>query len=58
MIAHKLPSVMNADQICVMREGKVEAIGKHEALLKQSEEYRKLWNVSLNSAEWKVGKGA
>lgn len=58
VIAHKLPSVMNADQICVMREGKVQAIGKHEALLKQSEEYRKLWNVSLNSAEWKVGKGA
>lgn len=58
VIAHKLPSVMNANQICVMQEGKVEAIGTHDVLLKQSAEYRKLWQVAMDSAEWKVGKGA
>ena len=58
VIAHKLPSVMNANQICVMQEGKVEAIGTHDVLLNQSAEYRKLWQVAMDSAEWKVGKGA
>lgn len=58
VIAHKLPSVMKANQICVMQEGKVEAIGTHDVLLNQSAEYRKLWQVAMDSAEWKVGKGA
>lgn len=58
VIAHKLPSVMNANQICVMQEGKVEAIGTHDVLLNQSAEYRKLWQVAMDSAEWKVGKVA
>ena len=30
VIAHKLPAIMNADQICVMDRGKLVATGKHQ----------------------------
>lgn len=54
VIAHKLPSVMNADQILVMAHGKLAALGKHEELLRNCKEYQKLWNANLRSTEWKV----
>lgn len=56
VIAHKLSSVKNADQICVMEKGKIVATGKHEALLNTCAEYQKLWKASVESAEWRVGK--
>lgn len=55
VIAHKLPSVMNADKICVLKQGKLIAAGTHSELLGSCEEYRKLWKASIDSAEWKVG---
>lgn len=57
VIAHRLSSVKNADQICVMAEGRIAARGTHDELLKASEEYRKLWNASMESAEWRVSGG-
>ncbi len=56
VIAHKLPSVMNADQILVMEHGNLAASGKHEELLKSCMEYQKLWTASLRSMQWKVGR--
>jgi ATP-binding cassette subfamily B protein len=57
VIAHRLSSVKNADQICVMAEGRIAARGTHDELLKNSEEYRRLWNASMESAEWRVSGG-
>ena len=57
VIAHKLPSIMNADQICVMSHGSLAGAGKHEELLLTCPEYQKLWNASVGSAEWKVTSG-
>lgn len=54
VIAHRLPSVKNADQICVMSKGRIVARGKHEELIVGCEEYKKLWNASIDSANWKV----
>jgi len=41
VIAHRLVTVINADQIVVMREGRIEACGKHPALLASSAWYAK-----------------
>lgn len=42
IIAHRLATIRNADQIAVMDQGKIVAQGKHEELLESSELYRRL----------------
>ncbi|MFQ6793265.1 MAG: ABC transporter ATP-binding protein [Thomasclavelia sp.] len=54
VIAHRLPSIVNADQIIVMKKGKIDGIGKHEDLLKNNAEYQKLWNAATASHAWKI----
>ena len=54
VIAHKLPAIMNADQICVIDQGKLLATGKHQDLIQSCPEYQKLWKAAQDSAEWKV----
>ena len=57
VIAHRLASIKNADQICVMDKGRLAAAGTHEQLLKSCAQYQKLWKASMDSAEWKVAGG-
>lgn len=43
MITHHLPSVVNADQIFVLKQGHLVEQGTHETLLEQCGLYRQLW---------------
>ena len=54
VIAHRLHSIVNADQICVLAEGRVAACGTHKELLAQSSDYQRLWAAAEGSAQWKV----
>ena len=54
VIAHRLPAVKDADQICVMEKGKLTAAGTHQELIEKSRTYQKLWQASVDSLEWKV----
>lgn len=45
IIAHRLSTIMNADRIIVMRNGKIIQQGKHNDLIRQKGEYKKLWNL-------------
>ncbi|WP_296150727.1 peptidase domain-containing ABC transporter [uncultured Flavobacterium sp.] len=42
VIAHRLSTVMNADQIVVLEKGKIIEIGNHESLVKQKGSYYEL----------------
>ncbi|MBL7760077.1 MAG: ATP-binding cassette domain-containing protein [Sediminibacterium sp.] len=42
IIAHRMSTVKNADQIIVLENGKVEEIGRHETLIKQKGKYYEL----------------
>ncbi|MDO4554364.1 MAG: ABC transporter ATP-binding protein [Lachnospiraceae bacterium] len=54
VIAHRLPSIMNADQIIVLKDGNLKASGTHEELLTYSEDYKILWEAAKSSAMWSV----
>ncbi len=43
IIAQRISSVMEADQIIVMDDGKITGIGTHDELLKSNEEYREIY---------------
>ncbi|MGX8797836.1 ABC transporter ATP-binding protein [Fusibacter sp. JL298sf-3] len=54
VIAHRLSSIQNADNICVMQSGAVAAQGTHDALLASCPEYVKLWRAYTGSTQWRV----
>jgi len=45
MIAHQLRTVMQADQIWVLRDGQIVERGTHEALLAKDADYAALWQA-------------
>ena len=48
IIAHRLATVMHADEIIVMDKGKVVASGSHDALLKSSPLYQRLCKLQFD----------
>ena len=52
VIAHKLRSIMNADQILVLENGRIRAAGKHDDLLKSDPVYANLWTLSESASGW------
>ncbi len=55
MIAHRLTTIQNADRIFVLREGRVEESGTHDALVAGGCLYAKMWQDYQTSVSWKVG---
>ena len=55
VIAHRLQTVVNADKICVMKDGNIIAADTHDKLLESCDEYKKLWNSSEARASWTIG---
>jgi ATP-binding cassette, subfamily B, bacterial MsbA len=47
-IAHRLSTVLKADQIVVMHQGEIKEIGTHRELLDSSTIYRKLYDLQFN----------
>ena len=58
MIAHRLSTVQNADDIIVLSEGKIAEQGSHSALLRKNGIYAAMWADYQRSAKWKVGEEA
>jgi ABC-type multidrug transport system fused ATPase/permease subunit len=56
MIAHRLGTIIRADQIIVMNEGRVAGIGQHVDLINNNKTYAGLWKAYIATSQWKMGK--
>ena len=57
IIAQRISSIMDADRIIVMDDGKINAIGNHEYLVANNEIYREIYNQQTNDNADFDGKG-
>lgn len=58
MIAHRLSTVVGADRIYVLKDGKIEEYGKYNELINNGGMFSKMWNDYRHSVDWKVSKEA
>ena len=55
MIAHRLKTVRNADQIFVVDKGRIAQRGTHDDLVKQNGIYRRFVDSRQKAIGWKIG---
>ena len=51
MVAHRLYTVTGADQLVVVNQGRIEATGTHEELLKKCPLYKEMWKAHIGSRD-------
>lgn len=56
VIAHRLTSIADADQILVIDQGRIAEQGTHNELLQQKGMYVQMWNEYRQSISWTIGK--
>lgn len=55
MIAHRLSTIQDADQILVMKQGKLAEQGTHTSLVEQNGEYARMWENYTKTTQWHIG---
>ena len=51
VIAHRLSTITDADNIAVVKDGRIEAEGRHEELLKNCALYRDMWQAHIGAKD-------
>ena len=54
MIAHRLTTVQDADNIVVVDKGRIAEQGTHQQLMEQATLYYRMWNEYQKSVAWKL----
>lgn len=54
VIAHRLKTIKNADNISVMEAGKIAEEGTHDELMYRNGLYKKLWTIQAESSGWEL----
>lgn len=56
VIAHRLSTIQNADQIVVLKKGRIVDCGKQEELLKRCPLYTDMWKAHIGAKNWSVSE--
>ncbi|MBE7385549.1 MAG: ABC transporter ATP-binding protein [Leptolyngbya sp. SIO1E4] len=56
VVAHRLSTITEADQILVIDQGQIVAKGTHESLLDTCELYRAQWQAHVTARDWQFGQ--
>lgn len=56
MIAHRLPTIQNADEILVLEQGTAAERGTHDSLMARNGIYASMWRDYQTSVAWNIGK--
>ena len=51
VVAHRLSTIVNADEIIVLKGGQIVERGSHKHLLDLNGEYRQMWEIQAKEAE-------
>ena len=51
VVAHRLSTIKNADEIAVISQGKIKEMGKHDDLLKQNGIYANLYKLQFKNSD-------
>lgn len=54
VIAHRLKTIIGADNILVLDNGRMVESGTHKQLLARNGLYAKLWNLQTATEGWKI----
>ena len=54
VIAHRISTVIAADEILVLDKGRIAAKGTHEQLLSENPLYKKMWEAHVSAQGWKL----
>jgi ATP-binding cassette subfamily B protein len=58
IVAHRLSTITEADNIVLLASGELADQGKHEELLARAPLYKKLWDAHRESMDWDIGGAA
>lgn len=58
IIAHRLQSIQKADQILVLKDGRIIDRGTHQILMNHDGEYRQLWQLQHQAEFWSIKTAA
>ena len=53
IIAQRVTSVMDADRILVLEDGRIAGLGTHDELMQSCEEYKEIYSLQMENKEAK-----
>lgn len=57
IVAQRISTILHADRIIVLDDGRIAGMGRHEELMKNCREYQEIAGSQLSEEEWKGGRG-